>query len=252
MLNKVLIQNVSSVETRTISQACMLSNGIEVKRADISDLQHMTDDLNGFMPVGSVEFIREFMKISGIIEPENISYPSSIKPMYQRKIEKTTAKEAKLIDGSYFVKPVTTKLFTGFLMCDREFEDQFDIEQFAKYATLPQETEVWISEIVNFVSEYRYYVQDKKIIGMARYDQNEYEDAPVPDAYFVKSVVDSLPFNHPYTVDIGVLDTGESAVVECNDAWAIGLYGKALAPKDYLLFLSNRWQSILDNCQKLC
>ncbi len=244
-MNKVLLQNVNTVETRTISQACMLSNGVEVKRADLNELETKTD-IENFMPVGSVEFVRKYMQVFGITEPDNISYPPSIKPLYQRKIEKTTTKESKLIDGEYFVKPVITKLFTGFLVTDREFTDHSDIEQFAKYVTLPENTEVWVSEIVNFVSEYRYYVQDKKIIGMARYDQLEEEIVPIPDSFFVNAAIDSLNFNHPYTIDIGVLDTGESAVVECNDAWAIGLYGRALEPKEYLSFLSNRWKIILD------
>ena len=38
---------------------------------------------------------------------------------------------------------------------------------------------------------------------------------------------------------------GKTVLVEVNDAWAIGLYGRALDPKDYLNFLGNRWKTIV-------
>jgi len=51
---------------------------------------------------------------------------------------------------------------------------------------------------------------------------------------------------YPYTLDVGRLSTGGTALVETNDAWAIGLYGKALTPRVYLDFLGKRWKSIVE------
>jgi hypothetical protein len=49
---------------------------------------------------------------------------------------------------------------------------------------------------------------------------------------------------HPFACDVGVLSNGLTAIVEINDAWAIGLYGKCLQPREYTDFLFTRWKSI--------
>lgn len=45
---------------------------------------------------------------------------------------------------------------------------------------------------------------------------------------------------------MGVLSTGQAALVETHDAWALGLYAHALNPKDYYRFLRSYWDHLLD------
>jgi hypothetical protein len=44
---------------------------------------------------------------------------------------------------------------------------------------------------------------------------------------------------------MGVLSTGETAIVEVNDFWAIGLYDRALNPRVYLDLLQRRWNALV-------
>jgi hypothetical protein len=103
---------------------------------------------------------------------------------------------------------------------------------------------VWVSEPVTWLSEYRYYVFESEILGMARYDQLETEDAPEPELSVVQQCIADLAIAHPYALDMGVLSTGVTALVEANDAWAIGLYDGALKAPEYVRFLVTRWRSL--------
>ena len=45
-----------------------------------------------------------------------------------------------------------------------------------------------------------------------------------------------------YALDVGVLSTGETALVEVNDAYGIGAYG--IAAEHYYTFLKARWDEL--------
>ena len=51
---------------------------------------------------------------------------------------------------------------------------------------------------------------------------------------------------HCIANDIGLLDNGEFAVVELNDAWACGKY-KEISNADYYRFLRTRWDEIISH-----
>ena len=107
-----------------------------------------------------------------------------------------------------------------------------------------------MSEPVSFVSEWRYYVVGGVVKGFGRYDPDGADDAPLPDTNIVADAVLAMSAagaNLTYGLDFGVLDTGETVLVECNDAYALGLYGKALSSKDYMNMLKVRWDQISQN-----
>ena len=79
------------------------------------------------------------------------------------------------------------------------------------------------------------------ILGSARYDSEGHDDAPSPCLDVVRACVATMGLGHPYVLDFGVLANGETALVEANDAFAIGLYRGALSPRQYLAFLQARW-----------
>lgn len=241
----IILETCNSVETRTIRTASMLLDHLQISDATIETLpQHARKLADGAMPVGSFGFVREAMHIGGLVEPVNLSYPDSAKPFLHRMVRQCNAGE---VIGRVFVKPVATKLFTGFVfdtMQEREAYSAHDQEQYDGFMELAAGEKVFISEPVEWLSEWRFYVAKGQIIGQARYDQNESEDAPVPKFETVKSCIQALAFEHPYAVDFGVLSSGETALVEVNDAWAIGLYGSALPPRTYLAFLQERWAGI--------
>jgi hypothetical protein len=238
----------SSTEVRAVRTATMLMDGFSVVNCTAASLDAHRDALiGGAMPVGSVEFIRKAFEVMGVQEPANISYPPGCEPHLHRQVQKSTAHQVVYGSGAHFVKPLTTKAFTGFVL-DRGYGSpgmsDHDLEQYHALFKLPRDTPVWVSEPVKWLSEWRYTVRNGSIVGRARYDQLEDKNTPEPDIAAVNACIADLNIDHPHAVDFGVLSTGQSALVEVNDFWAIGLYEGSLIPTHYLKLLLCRWDSI--------
>lgn len=243
----VLLQNLPSTETRMIRLAC-LTDDIPTVNVSLNGIDAYRRELRSglCLPVGSVEFVRSAMQASGITEPENISYPEGAQRFLGRQIRRTKAGQ---VVGRHFVKPLTTKAFTGFVfdtLADDNTYSDADLESFKAFLAMPADAPVWISEPVEFLSEWRYYVQQEKVIGSARYDPTGAEDAPAPDLDVVWDCIRATGISHPFAVDFGVLPDTQTALVEFNDAWSLGLYQNALSPAQYLDFLHARWQSLIN------
>ena len=234
----------STQETRAAVKAAMLLD-IPVARVSLADLSGFAR-LPDALPVGTVEFVHEAMRNLSIAGPSNISYPDCLHHLLRRHVRKSLAGH---VLGRWFVKPCTTKAFTGFVfdsLVDPDQLDAHDREQHDAFMALPPDAEVWISEVVEWLSEWRYYVLDGQLVGEARYDQLDAEDAPQPDAQVVQEAVALASGSGMRTlsIDMGVLRSGETALVECNDAYALGLYGNAVECRDYLRMLEARWREI--------
>lgn len=239
------------VECRAVAQAAMLLDSpVRVMTLPIEELASRAADLRSgaALPVGTVEYVRAAMQAAGLAEPANMSYPPALNPFLRRDV---TQLRAGTVLGTWFVKPVATKTFTGFVfdtMLDPDALDADDREQYDAFMALPPDAPVWVCEPVKWLSEVRYYVLNGRIIGQGRYDPSGADDAPLPDPIVVDAALAALVAakGHSLTcaLDMGVLATGSTACVEVNDAWAIGLYGNALHPKDYLEFLITRWKQI--------
>jgi ATP-grasp domain, R2K clade family 3 len=244
----IVLQNLGDTESRAVRMAGMLADDIKVTNASIDSIQdHQSILRMGAVPVGSVQFVRRAMELTGIPEPKNLSYPPGCEPYIKRKIWKSTAGQALNMTGRRFIKSCETKAFTGFVLDSGVGEmslDDHDQDQYNALRELISDDFVWVSEPVQWLSEYRYYVSSGSIVGHARYDQQDTEFAPEPSMMEVKQCINDLAIAHPYALDMGVLASGETALVEVNDAWAIGLYGGALNPRDYVLFLTQRWASL--------
>jgi hypothetical protein len=192
-----------------------------------------------FTPVGSVDFCKEAMLIQGIQFPNFSTYPSALRTYFGRNISATNVGVIRETQQSIFVKPISTKLFTGFIW-PQDGEDKEAL------LSLPDCTMLWCSDVVNFVSEWRYYICNGFILGYGRYDDGD-DNAPVPDINIVKSaVIDFENGDAPagYGLDFGVLDTGETVLVEANDGWALGLYKDSCPPRDYIRLLESRWKEL--------
>ena len=240
-----LVQNTNSFECRTIVKHCLL-NDIPLVRSDISTLARHRDFLTEghCTPVGSVEFIRTIFRILGINEPVPFTYPSELTRFLHRNVSCITSGDLEL-HTDVFCKPDKTKLFSGFIYDKNKTPGAYENEQLGILKTIPETEKIWISDIVNWSSEFRYYIQNDNILGYGRYDQQETENAPIPDISIVVEMIHGFGRDHNYTLDVGVLSTGETALVECNDAWAIGLYGNALTSAQYADFLGRRWLQII-------
>jgi len=251
-MRTIILQNVSSKEIREVSKAIALfdKDDYELIRLDISELkQHRKELIYGAVPVGSVEFCREAMKVVGIREPYINSYPNISWIPYYRIISKLPVSVVlDLVTDKKFIKPTKVKRFNGFVY-DRKIPvmelDDYTKEQVKVLLTLPDNEEIWLSDVVDFLSEFRYYIDNGEIVGFARYDDSEEEgDHLIPDLTVVKNFASKLSKSHPYVLDFGVLSSGETALVEYNAFYAIGLYPDAITAKKYLELLVKYWDHI--------
>jgi hypothetical protein len=251
----LLIQDVSTAETRAaLAGAMLLDHQVTVRRSSLEDLSEPETvallKAGATLAVGSVEFVREAMRLADIAEPENLSYPDELTDFLRRDVREVRAGQ---VLGRHFVKPRKTKAFTGFVFDTMQDPDTLppDVRpDYAAFMALPADTPVWISEPVIFLSEWRYYVKDGVIIGRARYDLDGAESVPQPDEAEILSAIKAFGAKHPYAIDFGVLEGGDTALVEVNDAWAIGLYGHALTQRQYLEFLRERWDGLHEGREK--
>ena len=265
---RFLLQDTQPLESRAALGYC-IANDIPYRRAadipyrraaDIVMDDHLRDSLLDpgeplLVPIGSVEFLRECMTLLGVQEP---SIPScfipSFEPYLHRRVEKTTAGMLRLNRRhgvAHFVKPVKAKLFSGFLWSAATAaiaKDDYTAEQVAALHALPDATPLWIAEPVHFLREDRYYVLRGQVLGSARYDPDGPDSAAAPDPAIVDAIVSSytgLP-GAPcaFAADIGVLESGQTALVEINDAWALGLYGEMEDRDGYVRMIAARWAEI--------
>ncbi len=227
--------------------AC-IQRGIPHRSIDFSSLWACFEELRegDVLPVGSVEFVREAMWVADVDEPPNETYPVALYPWLRRRLTLCPAAYARRNFQQHFVKPVSTKRFTGFCVEDSGKSDWHQ-EQWAVFCSLPAEELVYVFPVVRWASEFRFYIQGGKVIGHARYDEGEDggENPPADVTLVTKHMVATYGRQTPYALDVGVLSSGEVALVEVNDAWALGFYKGTLSPAAYLDFLWERWRSLV-------
>ncbi|WP_310482976.1 ATP-grasp domain-containing protein [Chamaesiphon sp. VAR_48_metabat_403] len=185
--------------------------------------------------VGFIEDANAALLHLGIESPPEINYPDELTSFLGRKIWRSRinyiAKHPEL--WNIFIKPTTlAKKFTGRLLtsakdlisCGDEFED----------------TEIWCSEPVKFLAEWRCFVRYGEILGVKSY----YGDWRLHfDSQIIENAIaayTSAPAG--YAADFGVTDKGETLLIEVNDGYAIGAYG--LFAPDYARLLASRWAQI--------
>lgn len=163
--------------------------------------------------VGSVEFMREVFNRIGLTD---VRLPLNS----NREYEIITLAEAhERVKGGekVFIKPIEIKLFTGFVLDEAEY---------TSISSIPLETKVMAYKPFDssLESEWRIYVHKNEIVDSRNYSGEFFIN---PDYEYVKSIIKNNKELFPcaYTIDVGILKTGENVVVEYNDMWAIGNYG---------------------------
>lgn len=185
--------------------------------------------------IGSVQATEKFFELCGIPIPESISYPTELVQFLGRRVFLTTIKGlTDLIP--IFAKPAEEiKKFTGDVI-----QSEKHILNLKIFDKCVDETLVYASDIMEFVTEYRVFVSHGKIYGMKHYKGNEFK---MVDYDKIMEMVDAYK-NCPsaYTLDVGLNEKGETLLVEVNDMWAIGSYG--LDGRTYALLCARRMNEI--------
>ncbi len=195
---------------------------------------------------GDMDAMHGAMRQLGIPVPAPDDYPAALGEFLRRRVWTSTLGEVEraLESGSTpttFVKPADRrKGFTG-VVCYSE-------RDVAMLGNVSRRQRVRCSEVVRWVSEYRVYVVDRRVVSVGHYDG----DPTVPlDFGVVEAAVDAYRRSgqapSAYGIDFGVLSTGETALVEANDGYALGAYG--IDADSYTELLMRRWDELLGSAR---
>jgi ATP-grasp domain, R2K clade family 2 len=194
------------------------------------------------MFVGDLEGVALALKQLGAKGPFLDTYPDAVQPFLRRRVWCSSLLAARTsVDESgapLFVKPKDrSKRFTGFVYTSHADEFRFE--------GASERMEVYCSTPVRFIREYRAYIVDGALRGMCQYSG---EPGPPPDDAFISDVVDALRATNQsvagFALDVGLLDDGQPAVVECNEGFGLGLY-PGLAEESYVDLLVRRWEELM-------
>lgn len=187
--------------------------------------------------VGGIEHTTWWFEQMGINVPESMTMPTELLGYAGRSIDLMTLGEALAkTDYPYFVKPYSKlKEFVGGVITKESDKRWFN-------DGIPQDTTVLVSEVVDFVSEYRGYVINGQLVGIKHYLG---DFCLFPDCNIVKqAIADYASQPAAYSIDFGVTSSGKTLLIECNDGWSLGCYG--LEPKLYVRLITTRWRQILE------
>lgn len=233
-----------------VSKYPLLNRGIETVDFDGTNLKTL-DEHNpqrGDIIIGSVEATEHFFKLCNIQIPSYLGYPDVLKKYLGRRIVKTNFAKALDEEFPYFIKPSDKiKLFTGTLV---ENQRQYNILKDFYHGIFP-ETSLYLSEPIDFISEYRCFVHKNELRGIQYYTGNF---KIFPDVEIIEKMINDYQYECPiaYTLDIGVVKRPfscpggwkyETLLVEVNDMWAIGSYG--FDSKAYVQMTIDRFNQII-------
>ena len=100
---------------------------------------------------------------------------------------------------------------------------------------------VWASEVVSWIAEWRVFVLRGEVLDVRQYAGHW--SLPIHPDWIMAAV--RVYKNAPvaYAMDVGRLDDGRWALVEVNDAYDLGTYG--LEVEGYARMLSARWGELV-------
>lgn len=236
---KVFIQSLNNVPTDDWGFAAYL--GFRQRQMDIifyEDIMEVPNSRENIV-VGCIEDTKKFWERLNISIPEPLNIPISLQPYCDRNVLYTSVGKVRNdIKYPFFIKPYNLKEFVpGVVKNDWEMN---------AFYNLPIDTPVMISEVVDFVSEYRTFVCDAQILGVKHYLGDH---TVFPDGNIIKEMIATYTdAPSAYSLDVGVTKEGKTLLVECNDGWSLGNYGLDGIP--YTKLLCKRWLEILKNSQK--
>lgn len=239
---KALIQSTQNGIPKTVNFYAAFQGfhelGIETR--SFCTLEELSDWQPDELIVGGLGSVLPKLREYGV-EPPELDYPESLNAYLGRRVWRTTLDRilAEKECCPVFVKPVRDKLFTGFVLRTNR-----DLPKLSHCS--PQEP-VLCSEVVPFLAEWRVFVRYGQILDVRPYYGNwrvSYRANVIENA--LRDFTDAPA---GFALDFGVIQSGETLLVEVNDGFSLGCYG--LEPVSYARLLSARWAEltgIADEC----
>ena len=208
---------------------------------------------------GDIDVMFHAMKKLGIEYSYN-DYPGELKPYLHRNIweEKLGHIRGEILEEGFlknpiFIKPKDKlKRFTGFVV--------ETVDDLANCNGASNDTDIWCSEPVVFVSEFRCYlrkewsgfrISEGRVLTFGSFKKDYNQD----DYLKVAEFITKLPFEatsklpSACALDFGIISTGEVALIEVNDAFSLGLYNccngtEEFYKANYCECLIQRWDDL--------
>jgi hypothetical protein len=171
----------------------------------------------GLIPIGSVEYCQENFGAHSID-----FYPEFLKSFVTRSMRK--------VFGPINLASFTRKFV--FAKDAKTWKSKIPAKVYAPHEIVP-EGEWWISEVVDFFQEWRYYVANGELITTGWYSGHD-EDEPAPELNI------EWPKGFSGAVDFGRLCNGQIELIECHAPFACGHYAENHA--DYVRWLVESWK----------
>ena len=186
------------------------------------------------LAIGGIGFVKNRLKFLGVEISDNLDYPESIRSYLGRELWTSTINKVALDLPYCFIKPKNRqKFFTGLVVKD--------ISSLQNKGLQGKDYEVWCSEVINPIAEFRVFVRYGKILDVRRYKGNYNIN---PDYKVIENCIkDYKDSPLAYGIDFCVTEEGKTLLVEVNDAFALGDYG--LFYIDYAKMVYTRWSELV-------
>ena len=184
---------------------------------DISPLIQFKPYHKKYVPIGSVEFVTQFLQHFYNLTPKPINVPVELFPYAGRTIINDNETRSFGLIGNWFIK--SNDKIKGYKELQKS-EDYYDI-------ILPYGNYQY-SKYINIESEWRAFVYEGKLVGLQNYGGNFRLFPNVQSINEMITAYKSAPI--AYTLDV-LVDTQfqneGTYVCECHDFISCGLYGFA-------------------------
>ncbi len=205
----------SDTETKTLALHAILTHEIA-----LDYFRKASDIPKEVIPVGTIEWVTSALGYTPLPD----SYPSFLQSMLYRKVWRA---ERWPLEKNIFIKPFDKP---------KRFSARITTGTYKGKKKGP----FWCSEVVKFVDEWRFYIVNGFVTYSAWY-RGEHEDKEPPPLY-----LSEVPVGWHGTLDFGELETGEIALVEAHEPYAVGWYGGLGTGKIYAEFLIEGWKYLLE------
>ena len=208
-----------------------LDMGAEI--VHFSNPQELQDSKDEDIVVGYVKTVRDRLNQLGFETPE-MDYPDQLINYVGRRIWKsninTISNHPEL--WPVFVKSVENKRITGKVITS--------IHDLIGCGESGYNAEVYCSEVVKFIAEWRVFIRYGQILDIRPYkgDWRIHYNASVIE----NCVKDFKSAPVGYAMDFGGTSDGKTLLIEVNDGYALGCYG--LNKYAYAKLLSARWAEL--------
>lgn len=219
--------------------------GYEVIRFTAADLNQgrLDDDLllrpEEMLLRGGVGMVYSALQRAGRPAPPVFDLPPSLERWFGRKVYEGCLDDVRDLVGDSMSEPVhvkplrRAKLFKGQVV--RTFKDLIPT------AMHPGDTPVLIQGVVDFVSEWRTMILRDRVLGV-----NHYTGDPLafPNVNCVRDAIPEFA-GRPiaFSMDWGVTRSGQTLLIEVNDAFSLGNYG--ISGFEHAAMIEARWRQLM-------